>query len=253
MTEKTLRVVISGAGSGIGQATALAFVAAGHHVVCVGRLADALDATRDASADASRVVTVPADVSDESDVKRVFAVACDTFGGVDVLFNNAGVFGPQRPLADVTLKEWQDTVDINLTGAFLMSREALAVMAKNSPPGGRIINNGSLSAHAPRVNGGTYAATKAGLTGLTHALALEGREVGVTASQIDVGNAKTPLTATSAGKGDVAGAKAISATEPTCSVDDVAQMVVTIATAPTNLHIYNVNMFAAGMPYLGRG
>lgn len=253
MSNSVLRVVITGAGSGIGQATARAFAADGHKLVLCGRRMDALNDTVQLCDAAEQAVAVVADVSRETDVKRVFARACDTFGGVDVLFNNAGVFGPQRPLAEVTLAEWQETVDINLTGAFLMAREALAVMAKNTPQGGRIINNGSLSAHAPRVNGGVYAVTKAGLAGLTHALALEGREVGVTASQIDVGNAKTPLTQTSAGKGDVAGGQAISVTEPTCSVEDVAQMVLTIATAPPNLHIYNVNMFATGMPYLGRG
>lgn len=253
MAEQVLRVVITGAGSGIGQATAVAFAAAGHQLVLCGRRRDALDETVRLCDAANRVVAVAADVSRETDVKQVFVQACVTFGGVDVLFNNAGVFGPQQPLAEVALVDWQATLDSNLTGAFLMAREALSVMARNTPKGGRIINNGSLSAHAPRVNGGVYAVTKAGLAGLTHALALEGRAVGVTASQIDVGNAKTPLTQTSAGKGDVAGGQAISLSEPTCSVEDVAQMVLTIATAPPNLHIYNVNMFATGMPYLGRG
>lgn len=253
MSDLSLRVVITGAGSGIGAACAVAFALHGHRLVLVGRRADALHATKRACTDASRVVVVAADVSQETETKRVFQVACDTFGGVDVLFNNAGVFGPQQPLADVTLADWQNTVDINLTGAFLMAREALDVMRRNTPAGGRIINNGSLSAHAPRINGGVYAVTKAGLTALTHALALEGRSVGVTASQIDVGNAATPLTDAQAGLGNVAGGQAISVTEPTCSVEDVAQMVLTIATAPPNLHIYNVNMFATGMPYLGRG
>lgn len=253
MTDSGLRVVITGAGSGIGQATARVFAAAGHQLVLCGRRMDALHDTVRLCDAADRVVAIAADVSRETDVKQVFVQACDTFGGVDVLFNNAGVFGPQQPLAEVALSNWQATLDSNLTSAFLMAREALDVMRRNTPAGGRIINNGSLSAHAPRINGGVYAVTKAGLTALTHALALEGRSVGVTASQIDVGNAATPLTDAQAGLGKLAGGRAISATEPTCSVEDVAQMVLTIATAPMNLHIYNVNMFATGMPYLGRG
>lgn len=248
-----LRVVITGAGSGIGQATAAAFVEKGHRVVLTGRRVDALEATAALCAFSDHVHVVAGDVANEQDVKRVFAAALTRFGGVDVLFNNAGVFGPQQPLGDVPLNDWQTTIDTNLTGAFLMAREALNVMAQNAPPGGRIINNGSLSAHAPRINGGTYAVTKAALSGLTHALALEGRACGVTASQIDVGNAATPLTQSHAGHGDVDGGTSITASEPSFGVAEVAQMVVTIASAPKDLHIYNVNMFATGMPYLGRG
>lgn len=248
-----LRVMITGAGSGIGQATAVAFANAGHQVMLIGRRSDALaDTAR--RCDANRVVSAFAgDVTRQDEVRNMFRAAVHRFGGVDVLFNNAGVFGPQQPLGDVALADWQHTLDTNLTGAFLMAREALAVMATNRPPGGRIINNGSLSAHAPRVNGAAYAVSKAGLTALTHALALEGRSVGVTASQIDVGNAATPLTSTHAGQGKAGGATPIAATEPTFEVDEVAKMVVAIATAPVDVHIYNVNMFATGMPYLGRG
>jgi len=248
-----LRVLITGAGSGIGQATAVAFIEAGHQVVLTGRRVDTLDATAALCAAPQRVHVVAGDVGNEHDVKQVFEAAVKRFGGIDVLFNNAGMFGPQQPLSDVSLQDWQATIDTNLTGAFLMAREALNVMAHNTPPGGRIINNGSLSAHAPRINGGTYAVTKAALTGLTHALALEGRASGVTASQIDVGNAATPLTQSHAGQGDVEGGTSITASEPSFDVAEVAQMVLTIASAPKDLHIYNVNMFATGMPYLGRG
>lgn len=248
-----LRVLITGAGSGIGQATAIAFVQAGHQVVLTGRRIDMLHATATLCAAPTQVQVVAGDVGNEHDVKQVFDAAVKRFGGIDVLFNNAGMFGPQQPLSDVSLHDWQATIDTNLTGAFLMAREALNVMAHNMPPGGRIINNGSLSAHAPRANGGTYAVTKAAVTALTHTLALEGRACGVTASQIDVGNAATPLTQRHAGQGDVDGGTSITASEPSFGVSEVAQMVVTIAAAPKDLHIYNVNMFATGMPYLGRG
>ncbi len=244
--------VVTGAGSGIGTATALALAADGWSLVLAGRRADTLTAVADRlPAPGPGVLVVPTDVADETAVRALFAAAVDRFGRVDLLVNNAGVFSPAHELADVPLAQWQAAVDVNLTGVFLCSREAFRVMRGQSPQGGRIVNNGSISAQVPRPMSAAYTATKHAVSGLTKATALDGRPNGIACGQIDVGNAATDMTdAMAAG---VRQADGSIRPEPRMSVTDVARAIAYMAGLPLTANVASLTVLATGMPYVGRG
>jgi NAD(P)-dependent dehydrogenase (short-subunit alcohol dehydrogenase family) len=188
--------IVTGAGTGIGKRAALALLREGYSVVMAGRRREPLEATiLESKAPGSRTLVVPTDVGDPASVKALFAKIKETFGRLDLLFNNAGVGAPGIPLEDLTYEQWKSVVDINLTGAFLCTQEAFRIMKDQDPRGGRIINNGSISAHAPRPNSAPYTATKHGMTGLTKAASLDGRKYDIACGQIDIGNAATEMTA----------------------------------------------------------
>ena len=239
--------VVTGAGSGIGAATARALAADGWAVVLAGRRADALAAV----ATGDRMEAVPTDVTDETAVRALFDRAVARFGRVDLLFNNAGTGGPARDIDEVPLAEWQAVVALNLTGAFLCLREAFRVMRRQDPRGGRIINNGSLAAHAPRPRSIAYTATKHAVTGLTRATALDGRAFDIACGQIDIGNAATPLTERMAQ--GVAQADGSVLPEPRMAADDVAKAVVYMANLPLDANVLTMTVMASKMPFVGRG
>ncbi len=244
--------LVTGAGSGIGRASALALLKAGFHVVLAGRRADALDATREAAGDdADRALAVATDVTDAEAVKALFARTRDAFGRLDVLFNNAGTGAPPLPLEELTVKQWQTVVDINLTAVFLCTQQAFVLMKSQSPRGGRIINNGSISAHAPRPFSSPYTATKHAVTGLTKATSLDGRPFDIACGQIDIGNAATDMTQRMA-KG-VPQADGSLAVEPTMNVQHVADAVVHMASLPLDANIQFMTVMATKMPFVGRG
>jgi NAD(P)-dependent dehydrogenase (short-subunit alcohol dehydrogenase family) len=196
-------------------------------------------------------LVVPADVSDPDSVERLFATVEQQFGRVDVLFNNAGIGAPAVPLEELTLERWRKVVDTNLTGTFLCAQRAIALMKRQSPGGGRIINNGSISAHTPRPNSAPYTATKHALTGLTKSIALDGRPFGITCGQIDIGNAATPMTARMAT--GVAQADGSIRAEPSMEVSDVGRAVAYMASLPPHANVLTMTVMAAGMPFVGRG
>ena len=244
--------IITGAGSGIGKATALAFLGDGYRVAFAGRRKEALDsAIAEAGADASRAIAVPTDVSDASAVSNLFSKTRDSFGRVDVVFNNAGINAPGVPLEELTLDQWKAVVDINLTGMFLCIQEAFRAMKDQDPRGGRIINNGSISAHAPRPNSAPYTATKHGVTGLTKCASLDGRKYDIACSQIDIGNAMTELAARMA-KG-VPQADGSIKPEAMMNVREVASAVVYMASMPLDTNVQFMTIMATKMPFVGRG
>ncbi len=241
--------VVTGAGSGIGAAAATALVDAGWQVVLAGRRAEPLAAL--AASRPGRMQPVPTDVSDEASVQALFATAVEKYGRVDLLFNNAGTGSFERTVDEISLEEWRAVVDLNLTGTFLCTREAFRAMRSQSPRGGRIINNGSISASTPRPRSAPYAATKHAVTGLTKSTALDGREFDIACGQIDIGNAATDLTATIAtGTLQADGSRR---PEPRMDVDDVARAVVYMASLPLEANVPQMTVMATKMPYLGRG
>ena len=241
--------VVTGAGSGIGSATATALVDAGWRVVLAGRRADALDEV--ASLRPDRLHPVPTDVTDEASVQALFATVVAEHGRVDLLFNNAGRGSLEQTLDEISLTDWQAVVDVNLTGAFLCTREAFRVMLAQQPRGGRIINNGSISATTPRPRSAPYAATKHALTGLTKATALDGRAFDIACGQIDIGNAATELTALMAD--GILQADGSRRPEPRMDVADVARAVVYMASLPLAANVPQLTVMATAMPFLGRG
>lgn len=243
--------LVTGAGSGIGRAVALALVHDGWSVALAGRRADALAATAGLAPPGSPVLPVPADVTDPASVRHLFDRTVAAFGRLDLLFNNAGVGAPPVPLEDLTVEQWRAVVDVNLTGVFLCTQAAVRQMKTQTPCGGRVINNGSISAHAPRPNSAPYTATKHAVTGLTKATALDGRRFGITCGQIDVGNAGTEMTARM--KDGVLQADGSVAPEPTMDVDGVARAVVYMASLPPDANVLFLTVMAAGMPFVGRG
>ncbi len=244
--------IVTGAGSGVGRATALALLSEGYRVALAGRRPEALAETvARAGSDSSRALAVPSDVTDPSSVQALFAATTRAFGRVDVLFNNAGAGAPPIPLEDLELEDWRRVVDVNLTGAFLCTREAFRVMKQQSPRGGRIINNGSISAHVPRPNSAPYTATKHAITGLTRSTALDGRKYDIACGQIDIGNADTEMTARM--KDGVLQANGSLAVEPTFDVAQVAQAVVYMAGLPLDANVLFMTVMATKMPYVGRG
>ncbi len=242
--------VITGAGSGVGRAVARELAPAGWRLVLAGRRADPLAETA-AGLGPDRVLAVPADVTDEEQVEALFDAAVGRFGRIDLLFNNAGTFGRPAPVEEVAAADWRAVVDLNLTGAFLCARAAFRRMKEQDPQGGRIVNNGSISAHVPRPHAIAYTATKHAVTGLTRALSLEGRPYRIACGQIDIGNAATDMTA-AMGAG-VRQADGRTAPEPTMDVADVARTVRHMAELPLEANVQFAIVMATAMPYIGRG
>jgi NAD(P)-dependent dehydrogenase (short-subunit alcohol dehydrogenase family) len=242
--------IITGAGSGIGRAVSLALAKEGYAVVLAGRRADALAETA-SQATGATMLAVPTNIADPTSVKALFARTKEAFGRLDLLFNNAGTGGPAVPIEELTLEKWRAVVDTNLTGAFLCTQEAIRLMKAQNPHGGRIINNGSISAHTPRPNSAPYTATKHAITGLTKSTALDGRAFDIACGQIDIGNAATPMTARMA-KG-VRQADGTLAPEPTMDADDVARAVVYMASLPLDANVPFLTVMATKMPFIGRG
>ena len=242
--------VVTGAGSGIGAAAATALAKDGWTVVIAGRRRSALEELAAAHSDLI-LDPVPTDVTDEESVRYLFDVTTSRHSRVDVLFNNAGMGGPPRDLDEISLEEWQAVVDVNLTGAFLCTREAFGVMRRQQPQGGRIINNGSISAYSPRPRSIAYTATKHAITGLTKSTALDGRPYDIACGQIDIGNAATDLT-TAIAEG-VAQADGSLRAEPRMRVEDVARAVVYMASLPLDSNVATMTVMATKMPFIGRG
>jgi NAD(P)-dependent dehydrogenase (short-subunit alcohol dehydrogenase family) len=244
--------IVTGAGSGIGRATALALLREGGSVVLAGRRVEALRQTADLAAEAgARTRVVPADVSDPVSVRALFDATRTAFGRLDLLFNNAGINVPAVPLDDLDVEQWRRVVDVNLTGPFLCTREAFRLMKTQQPRGGRIVNNGSISAHAPRPNSAPYTATKHALTGLTKSTALDGRPFDIACGQIDIGNAETELAAKM--KQGVPQADGRIAVEPMMEVAVVAEAVLYMASLPLDANVLFLTVMATKMPFVGRG
>ncbi|MFI9326212.1 SDR family oxidoreductase [Kitasatospora sp. NPDC052868] len=241
--------VVTGAGSGVGRAVALELAAAGWLLVLAGRREEPLQET--ARSSGTEAAAVPTDVTDPAAVDALFAAAVERFGRVDLLFNNAGTFGAPTPVDELEVAEWRAVVDLNLTGAFLCARAAFRQMKAQDPQGGRIINNGSISAHVPRPQSIAYTATKHAVTGLTRSLSLDGRPYRIACGQIDIGNAATDMTA-AMGVG-VRQADGRIAVEPTMDVADVARTVRHMAELPLEANVQFATVMATAMPYIGRG
>jgi NAD(P)-dependent dehydrogenase (short-subunit alcohol dehydrogenase family) len=242
--------VVTGAGSGIGRAVALALQAAGYSVALAGRRAAELERTA-ALASGGKTLPIPTDVSKPDSVRELFASVKDTFGRLDVLFNNAGSNAPGIPMEDLTYEQWSAVVGVNLTGAFLCAQEAIKIMKAQDPRGGRIINNGSISAHTPRPNSAPYTATKHAITGLTKSISLDGRKYDIACGQIDIGNAATEMTERM--KAGVPQANGSIMVEPRMDVRHVADAVVYMASLPLDANVEFITVMATKMPFVGRG
>jgi NAD(P)-dependent dehydrogenase (short-subunit alcohol dehydrogenase family) len=244
--------LITGAGSGVGRAVALAFLKDGYSVVLAGRRQDALEETiRQSGANARQALAVPTDVTNAASVKTLFAKTKERFGRLDIIFNNAGVGAPAIPLEDLTLEQWQKVVDTNLTGPFLCTQEAFRIMKDQTPRGGRIINNGSISAYAPRPNSIPYTATKHAVSGLTRSTSLDGRKYDIACGQVDIGNAATEMAQRM--KEGVQQADGSIRAEPLIDPAHVASAVLYMASLPLDANILFMNVMATKMPFVGRG
>jgi NAD(P)-dependent dehydrogenase (short-subunit alcohol dehydrogenase family) len=244
--------LVTGAGSGIGRAVSLAMQSAGYSVVLAGRRGEELERTASmATPDGGAMLAVPADVGNPVQVKALFAAAKTAFGRLDVLFNNAGRGAPAIPMEDLTFEQWSDVVAVNLTGAFLCAQEAIRMMKEQRPQGGRIINNGSISAHVPRPNSAPYTATKHAITGLTRSISLDGRNFNIACGQIDIGNAATEMTERmSSGIPQANGSILV---EPRMDVRHVAEAVLYMANLPLDANVEFMTLMATAMPFIGRG
>ena len=251
MTSGTKYAVVTGAGSGIGRAVASALVADGWHVALAGRRHDALDQTARQSADASRTMVVPTDVRDPASVAALFEAVSREWRRLDLLFNNAGIGSPAIPIDEMAIEQWQAVVETNLSGPFYCAREAVRLMKRQTPRGGRIINNGSISAVAPRPLSAPYTATKHAITGLTKSLSLDGRAWDIACGQIDIGNAETPMTAKVA-RGTLQ-ANGAFVPEPYLDVAHVAEAVRYMASLPLDANVQFLTVMATKMPFIGRG
>jgi NAD(P)-dependent dehydrogenase (short-subunit alcohol dehydrogenase family) len=244
--------VITGAGSGIGKASALALMKHGWSVVLAGRRKELLeDVAREGQATGQKSLVVPTDVADAASIRNLFARTKETFGRLDLLFNNAGIGAPAVPMEDLAFEKWKAVVDTNLTGSFVCTQEAIKIMKDQTPRGGRIINNGSISAHAPRPNSVAYTSTKHAITGLTKSTSLDGRKYDIACGQIDVGNAETPLA--SRMKDGVPQANGEVRPEPLMDVQHVADAVVYMASLPLDANVQFLTVMATKMPFVGRG
>jgi NAD(P)-dependent dehydrogenase (short-subunit alcohol dehydrogenase family) len=244
--------LVTGAGSGIGRAVSLALNAAGYSVVLAGRRADELDRTaalaerRDAP-----MLAVPTDITQPDAVASLFARTKESFGRLDVLFNNAGAGAPAVPMEDLSYEQWSAVLAVNLTGAFLCAQQAIRIMKSQDPRGGRIINNGSISAHSPRPNSAPYTATKHAITGLTKSVSLDGRKYDIACGQIDIGNAATEMTGRMTE--GVAQADGTNKPEPRMEVKLVAEAVLYMANLPLEANVQFMTVMATKMPFVGRG
>jgi NAD(P)-dependent dehydrogenase (short-subunit alcohol dehydrogenase family) len=244
--------VVTGGGSGIGQAAALELQKSGFNIFIVGRREEELMKTVKLSEVSDyKIIPFPADITNSNDVKSLFSKIKKDFGRIDVLFNNAGMGAPRVPIEDLKEDDWRKVVDVNLTGSFLCAQQAVKLMKEQEPMGGRIINNGSISAHAPRPDTIAYTATKHAVTGLTKSLALDGRNFGITASQIDIGNADTAIG--SRFKSGVPQANGEMMIEPVFESIDCGKAVAYIANLPKGTNILNLTIMASNMPFVGRG
>ena len=244
--------IITGAGTGIGKRTALLLLSEGYSVALAGRReGPLLETKQEAGEDGERAIAVPTDVGKPDAVQALFDATQQAFGRLDVLFNNAGFGAPSVPLEDLTYEQWQSVVDANLTGAFLCTQQAFRLMKGQDPMGGRIINNGSISAHVPRPNSAPYTATKHGMTGLTRSASLDGRKYNIACGQIDIGNAATEMTARMSG--GVPQASGHTLAEPRMDADDVARAVLYMAELPLEANVQFITIMATAMPYIGRG
>jgi NAD(P)-dependent dehydrogenase (short-subunit alcohol dehydrogenase family) len=244
--------IVTGAGSGVGEAAALALLADGYHVSLAGRRKDQLERVAQAAgANTSRALVVPTDVMDPGSIRSLFGRTKEAFGRLDLLFNNAGIGAPAIPMEDLTLEQWKAVVDTNLTGCFICTQEAIKIMKDQTPRGGRIINNGSISAHAPRPNSVAYTSTKHAITGLTKSTSLDGRKYDIACGQIDIGNALTPLAARMSQ--GVPQANGTIAPEPLFDVKHVADAVVAMARLPLDTNVQFMTIMATKMPFVGRG
>ena len=252
MSTLTSIAVVTGAGTGIGRATALALLRAGYGVVFAGRRAEPLQkAVADAGALAANALAVPTDVADPASVKALFDATHARFGRLDLLFNNAGTGAPPVPLDELSFEQWKTVLDANLTGAFLCTQQAFRLMKNQSPRGGRIINNGSISAHAPRPNSAPYTATKHAITGLTKSTSLDGRAFDIACGQIDIGNAATDMTERmTRGVPQSNGEMMV---EPRMDVEHVANAIVHMAALPLESNVQFMTIMATKMPFVGRG
>jgi len=244
--------IVTGAGSGVGEAAALALLADGYHVALAGRRKDQLERVAQAAgANTSKALVVPTDVMDPGSIRNLFARTKEAFGRLDLLFNNAGIGAPAIPMEDLTLEQWKAVVDTNLTGCFICTQEAIKIMKDQTPRGGRIINNGSISAHAPRPNSVAYTSTKHAITGLTKSTSLDGRKYDIACGQIDIGNALTPLAARMSQ--GVPQANGTIAPEPLFDVKHVGDAVLAMARLPLDTNVQFMTIMATKMPFVGRG
>jgi NAD(P)-dependent dehydrogenase (short-subunit alcohol dehydrogenase family) len=243
--------IITGAGTGIGKHSAYALLDEGYSVAFAGRRAEVLDAAIKESPAPDRCLAVPTDISEPDSVAKLFATTLAQFGRVDLLFNNAGLGAPGVPLEDLTIEQWRRVVDINLTGSFLCTQEAIRAMKSQDPKGGRIINNGSISADRPRPNSAPYTSTKHAITGLTKSTALDGRKNNIACGQIDIGNALTEMTARMSN--GVPQPDGSTMQEPTMDVGNVARAVVYMASLPLDANVLFMTVMASAMPLVGRG
>jgi NAD(P)-dependent dehydrogenase (short-subunit alcohol dehydrogenase family) len=244
--------IITGAGSGIGKYTAFALLKEGYSVALAGRRAERLEETAaESGGDSSQTLVVPTDIGDPASIQALFAKVKETYGRLDLLFNNAGIGARAQPLEDLPLDVWRSVVDTNLTGSFVCTQEAIKIMKAQDPMGGRIINNGSISAQVPRPGSVAYTATKHAMTGLTKSTALDGRKYDIACGQIDIGNAATPMTKRM--KAGVPQANGTVLTEPTMDVENVARAVVYMAGLPLDANVQFMTVMATKMPFVGRG
>jgi NAD(P)-dependent dehydrogenase (short-subunit alcohol dehydrogenase family) len=243
--------IVTGAGSGIGKASALALLREGYAVALAGRRKDMLEAVAREAKPGARTLVVPTDVADPTAIRVLFARTKETFGRLDLLFNNAGIGAPAGPLEDLPFEQWKAVVDTNLTGSFICTQEAFKIMKDQQPRGGRIINNGSISAHAPRPGSVAYTSTKHAITGLTKTTSLDGRKYDIACGQIDVGNAETPMTARM--KKGVPQPNGTIEIEPVMDVENVANAVVYMASLPLDANVLFLTVMASKMPFVGRG
>ncbi|WP_029631242.1 SDR family oxidoreductase [Zavarzinella formosa] len=252
MTVSGKIAIVTGAGTGIGRATSIALLKEGYSVVLAGRRQELLEETAKlAGPDTAKALVVPADVSNPASVEALFEKTKATFGRLDLLFNNAGMGAPGVPLEDLTYEQWRQVVDVNLTGPFLCTQAAFRLMKEQTPRGGRIINNGSISATTPRPNSAPYTATKHAITGLTKSTSLDGRKYDIACGQIDIGNAATEMTAKM--RAGIIQANGQTMIEPTMDVDIVARTVIHMAGLPLDANVLFVTVMATKMPLVGRG
>lgn len=252
MTDSSKVALITGAGSGIGRASALKLQGAGFNVVLAGRRVEELEATAaQASSGGGQMLSVKTDVANPAAIEAAFARTIETFGRLDLLFNNAGTFAVGQPIESISLEDWRRVIDVNLTGAFLCAQHAIRIMKAQSPQGGRIINNGSISAHVPRPMSAPYTASKHAITGLTKSISLDGRPFNIACSQIDIGNAATELMGDASKPSPQASGALL--VEPRMDVAHVADAVLYIAGLPLSANVQFMTLMATNMPYIGRG